>query len=156
MIAEFFYEGTANYPSSPSYKSVENIRGVVSSVITRVQRNPEILSKPKRAVSSLKAMLDGGGLDKRTSLSLALVNKEYELVEALGGDPSPQQRALIADTVKTLLYIGSLDDYLSSLKSVVRKGKVHNVLIERTRLATHLKENLRMLGLRRRMPPYRG
>jgi len=104
---------------------------------------------------SLKAMLDGGGLDKRTSLSLALVNKQQELVEALGGDPSPQQLALIVDTVKTLLYIGSLDDYLSGLKSVVRKGRVHNVLIERTRLASHLKENLKILGLHRRRPSLR-
>jgi len=34
-------------------------------------------------------MLDGGELDNRTSLSHALVDKEQELVAALGGDPSP-------------------------------------------------------------------
>jgi len=108
---------------------------------------------------SLKSLLDGGGLDKRTSLSHALEDKEQELVTALGGDPSPQQLMLIVDTVKTILYIGSLDDYLAGLKSVVRKGKVHNVLIERTRLASHLKENLKILGMKGRRPflrPIRG
>jgi len=101
---------------------------------------------------SLKALLDGGGLDKRTSLSHALEDKEQELVETLGGNPSPQQWALIVDTVRTLFYIGSIDDYLSGLKSVVRKGRVHNVLIERTRLASHLKENLKILGMKGRIP----
>ena len=71
------------------------------------------------------------------------------LDSALGGDPSPQEKAIIADTVKTLLYIGSLDAYLMGLKSIVRKGRVHNVLIERTRLAGHLRENLKTLGLKR-------
>ncbi len=101
---------------------------------------------------SLKAMLDGGGLDNRTSLSRALEAKEQELCDTLGGNPSPQQWALIVDTVKTLLYIGSMDDYLAGLKSVVRKGRVHNVLIERTRLASHLKENLKILGMRGKIP----
>ncbi len=101
---------------------------------------------------SYKSMLNGQGLDRRTSLYIALRDKEEELAETLGGNPSPQQWALIVDTVKTLLYIGSLDDYLSGLKSVVRKGRVHNVLIERTRLASHLKENLKILGMRGKIP----
>jgi hypothetical protein len=98
---------------------------------------------------SLKAILNGDGLDKRTSLYRALLDKETELVSALGGDPSPQERALIGDTVKTMLYSGSLDAYLTQLKSLVRKGRVHPVLAERTRLAGHLRENLKTLGLKR-------
>lgn len=35
------------------------------------------------------------------------------------------------------------------LKSLVRKGRVHPVLGERTRLAGHVRENLRVLGLKR-------
>jgi hypothetical protein len=35
------------------------------------------------------------------------------------------------------------------LKSLVRKGRVHGVLSERTRLAGHLRENLKALGLKR-------
>ncbi len=98
---------------------------------------------------SLRAMLNGDGLDRRTSLYRALAGKEAEFIATLGGDPSPQERAIIADTVKTMLYIGSLDAYLMGLKSIVRKGRVHNVLIERTRLAGHLRENLKTLGLKR-------
>ncbi len=103
----------------------------------------------RHGLYSLKAMLNGDGLDRRTSLYHALRDKEQELASALGGDPSPQEKAIIADAVKTMLYIGSLDAYLGGLKSLVRKGRVHNVLIERTRLAGHLRENLKTLGLKR-------
>lgn len=44
MIVQFFNEGIGNFVGSPSFKSVENIIGVVSSIITRITRNPEILS----------------------------------------------------------------------------------------------------------------
>ncbi len=46
-----------------------------------------------------------------------------------------------------MLYVASLDAYLMGLKSIVRKGRVHNVLIERTR-SGHLRENLKTLGLK--------
>jgi hypothetical protein len=75
--------------------------------------------------------------------------KELELITALGGDPSPQQQAIIADSVKNMLYIGSLDNYLTGLKSPVRKGKPHPVLAIRTQLSAHLRENLKTLGLKR-------
>jgi hypothetical protein len=57
-------------------------------------------------------MLNGDGLDERTSLFKALREKEKELVKALGGDPSPQEQAIIGDSVKNMLYIASLDNYL--------------------------------------------
>ncbi|HEY2922905.1 MAG TPA: hypothetical protein VGK77_28335 [Candidatus Binatia bacterium] len=98
---------------------------------------------------SLKAMLDGDGLDRRTSLYRALAEKDEELVNALGGDPSPQEKAIIADTVKHMLYAATLDHYLLSLKSLVRKGRVHGVLSERTRIGAHVRENLKTLGLKR-------
>jgi hypothetical protein len=99
---------------------------------------------------SYKAMLDGDGLDQRTSLFKALREKEQELVIALGGDPSPQERAIISDSVKNMLYIASLDNYLMQLKSLVRKGRPHPVLDISTKLAAHLRENLKALGLQRR------
>src|SRR5690348_6253818 len=86
---------------------------------------------------SYRAMLNGGRLDERSSLYRALREKQDELTASLGGDVSPQQAAIIDDTVKTLLYLGTLDRYLSTLKSLVRKGKVHCVLGERTKLAAH-------------------
>jgi hypothetical protein len=94
-------------------------------------------------------MLNGDGLDKRTSLYHALAEKEQELIIALSGDPSPHERIIIADTVKHLLYAATLDHYLLSLKSLVRKGRVHGVLSERTRIGAHIRENLKTLGLKR-------
>ena len=100
-------------------------------------------------VNVLKAMLNGDGLDRRTSLYHALRDKERELASALGGDPSPQERSLISDSVKTMLFLSSLDTYLIGLKSLVRRGRVHPALTERTRLAGHLRENLKVLGMKR-------
>src|SRR5215510_8741438 len=103
----------------------------------------------KHGMYSYKAMLDGNGLDERTSLFKALREKEQELVLALGGDPSPQEQAIIGDSVKNMLYIASLDNYLMGLKSLVRKGRPHPVLAIRTQLSAHLRDNLKTLGLKR-------
>ena len=86
----------------------------------------------KHNLYSYKAMLDGNGIDERTSLFKALREKEKELVTALGGDPSPQEQAIIGDSVKNMLYIASLDNYLMGLKSLIRKGRPHPVLAIRT------------------------
>jgi hypothetical protein len=105
----------------------------------------------KHGLYTYKAMLNGDGLDERTSLFKALREKEQELVTALGGDPSPQEQAIIGDSVKNMLYIASLDNYLMGLKSLVRKGRPHPVLAIRTQLSAHLRENLKTLGLHRRV-----
>jgi hypothetical protein len=103
----------------------------------------------KHGLYAYKAMIDGDGIDQRTSLFRALREKEQELIDALGGDPSPQERAIIVDSVKNMLYIASLDNYLMGLKSLVRKGRPHPVIAIRTQLAAHLRENLKTLGLKR-------
>src|SRR2546427_913649 len=90
-----------------------------------------------------RRLLSGDGLKRSTALYRALAAKEQELVTALGGDPSPQELALIGDTVKTLLYLGSIDHYLMGLKSLMRKGRPHPVIAERTRLAAHVPENFK-------------
>ena len=95
-------------------------------------------------------MLSGDNLDKRSSLHKALRLKEDELITALGGDPLPQERALISDAVKVMLYLSTCDNYLSQLRSFIRKGRPHQVLSVRLQLASHLRENLRTLGLKRR------
>ena len=103
----------------------------------------------KHGLHAYKAMLNGNGLDERSSLFRALRSKEQELVTALGGDPSPQEQAIIGDSIKNMLYIASLDNYLMSLKSLVRKGRAHPILAIRTQLSAHLRENLKTLGLKR-------
>ena len=103
----------------------------------------------KHNLYTYKAMLDGDGLDERSSLFKALRLKEQEISTALGGDPSPQEQAIITDSVKNMLYIASLDNYLMKLKSLIRKGRPHPVLSIRTQLSAHLRENLKTLGLKR-------
>jgi len=103
----------------------------------------------KHGLHTYRAMLNGDGLDERSSLFRALREKQQELTRALGGDPSPQEQAIIGDCIKNMLYISSLDTYLMSLKSLVRKGRAHPVLAIRTQLSAHLRENLKTLGLKR-------
>jgi hypothetical protein len=100
---------------------------------------------------TLRSMLKGDTLDKRTSLYRALAEKERELVVALGGEDnvSPQERIIIGDTVKHMLFMASIDSYLLSLKSLIRKGRLRAVVPERTRIGAHIRENLRTLGLKR-------
>jgi len=57
--------------------------------------------------------------------------------------------AIIEDTVWTNFYTAAYDSYLSSLKSVIRKGRPHPIVDARTKLAAHRRENLKTLGLKR-------
>lgn len=43
IAADYFNESTRNYIGSPSYRGVENVRGVVSAVLARVKRSPACL-----------------------------------------------------------------------------------------------------------------
>src|SRR5262245_30888937 len=103
----------------------------------------------KHGLYAFKRVLDGDSIDRRSSLYKTLRVKELELINALGGGPSPQERIIITDCVKSLLYVGTCDNYLLSLRSLIRKSKPHPVLAIRTQLASHLRENLKTLGLKR-------
>jgi len=46
-IINYYNEGRGNFLNIPSYASVEQIRDVVSAVITRISRNPEQITKNK-------------------------------------------------------------------------------------------------------------
>src|SRR6516162_3922033 len=94
----------------------------------------------KHSLHRYGRMLAGGKLDARTSLYKVLHEKERELVAALGGDPSPQERIIVADSVKTMLYVGTLDEYLIKLDGDIVKGnRVTSVIDTRTKLASHLR-----------------
>jgi hypothetical protein len=106
----------------------------------------------KHSLNTYRRMLSGSKLDGRTALYRVLREKEQELITALGGDPSPQEKLIIADTVKTLLFIGTVDEYLMSLDGgIIRAGKMVPVVESRTSLASHLRRNLEALGLQRRV-----
>lgn len=47
QIIEYYAWGLQNFLQSPSYKSIENIIGVLGAVITRLNRNPDLLKRRK-------------------------------------------------------------------------------------------------------------
>lgn len=56
-LIAYFNDSISNYIGSPSYRGVENIKGLVSSAITRVQRNPLAL-KTAALTAKSKGMKD--------------------------------------------------------------------------------------------------
>lgn len=82
MIVQFFNEGIDNFVGSPSFKSVENIIGVVSSIITRITRNPEMLSDVNNSSLSStikkKAKRLGDVMSKKFSLKNNEIWNEIE------------------------------------------------------------------------------
>jgi hypothetical protein len=104
----------------------------------------------KHSLHRFRRLLEGPKLDGRTALYTALREREQELAISLGGDPSPQERIIIADAIKTLLYVGTLDEYLMKLDgNIVRNHKVISVVDTRIKLASHLRESLKAIGLKR-------
>jgi hypothetical protein len=100
-----------------------------------------------------RRLLSGKTIDRRTSLHKVLAEMEAELVAAVGGDPSPQEKMLINTIVKTQLYLSTCDRHLMGLKHLVRKGRPVPLLAERSRLASVLVTYLDKLGLQRRAKP---
>lgn len=43
IVADYFNDATHNYIGTPSYRGVENVRGVVNAVLSRVRRSPASL-----------------------------------------------------------------------------------------------------------------
>ena len=64
-LIDYFNDSITNYVNSPSYRGVENVKGVVASALARVQRNPLAL---KTAALKAKAR---GGKDPDIVLTLA-------------------------------------------------------------------------------------
>ena len=60
LAANSYNDGVSNFYNSSSYASVEEIRGVVSAVITRIERNPTLFTEAKGLIES--------GLDQRKLL----------------------------------------------------------------------------------------
>ncbi len=105
----------------------------------------------KHSLHVYRRML-GGKLDGRMSLAKVLREKEQELISALGGDPSSQERTLITDTVNTMLFKGTVENYLMSIDGkIVRDNKVISVVDTWVKLSSHMRGNLQALGLQRRV-----
>jgi hypothetical protein len=103
----------------------------------------------KHGVHSLAAMRRRGKIDKRTSFGQSFEKRKREYIADLGGDVSVMLLVIIEDTVWSDFYIATYDQYLSGLKSTVRKGRPHPIVDARARLAAHRRENIKLMGLKR-------
>ena len=49
MVVSEYNQGVSNFFNSPSFNSVEKIKGIVSAAITRIRENPPILRTPEQS-----------------------------------------------------------------------------------------------------------
>ena len=98
---------------------------------------------------ALKGRLNGTRLDRRSALFRAFMARVKEYVSSMGGDASPQQLSLIHDIVKSEFYAEEKEAYLDKLKSRIRKGREHPLMEARRKDRAHIRENLKLIGLRR-------
>ncbi len=98
---------------------------------------------------ALKGRLNGTRLDRRSALFRAFMARVKEYVSSMDGDASPQQLSLIHDTVRSEFYAEEKEAYLDKLKSRIRKGREHPLMEARRKDRAHIRENLKLIGLRR-------
>lgn len=55
IIANYFNESTQTYTGSPSYRGVENVKGVVNAMLARVKRSPACLRSAQFAPGTVTA-----------------------------------------------------------------------------------------------------
>jgi hypothetical protein len=111
-------------------------------------------TKNRLHLKALKARIALKGLaaiDSRTSAARHLISWRDELITALGGDPTPQQLALIELCTRARAILDHVDNYVLSLDSLVNKRgrKLVPIVSQRTALADHLSKLLAQLGLSR-------
>ncbi len=102
----------------------------------------------RRALTRAAKRGPAGLYDKRYALGRALAAARDEYAAAIGGDPSPQQAALIGLVVRTQLLVDSLDTWLAEQN--LSDPAVLPALTQRRGLADSLARYLSLLGLERR------
>lgn len=55
IVADYFNDSTRNYVGSPSYRGVENVRGMVNAVMARVKRSPACLRSAQVSIGKASA-----------------------------------------------------------------------------------------------------
>ncbi len=108
------------------------------------------LDRLRTAVKQLGART----VDRRTRVGRALAECCDNLIADLGGPEalSTQQRALVETVVTTKLLLDSIDAWLLTQPSVIRKRALLPVVRERAQLADGFARYLGQLGLERREP----
>lgn len=129
-------------------KETQEIRKCVGGSRPGAGAPPGNLNALKHGITALDRRLKADRLDRRSFVYKWVKSRVAEYVSALGGDPSPQEKAIIWDTAMMDFYISQVDAYFSRVR-IIRKGRSHPILTERTRLAAHRRENLKTLGLKR-------
>jgi len=110
---------------------------------------PDNLNAVAHGGYALKGRLNGTRMDRRSALFRAFMARVKEFVSSMGGDVSPQQMSIIHDTVKSEFYAEEKEAYLDRLKSRIRKGREHPLMEARRKDRAHIRENLKLIGLRR-------
>ena len=68
MTVSAFNEGVSNFTGSPSFNSVQRVKGIVSSVITRLERVPDLLTKADVQSASATATQEPLAIPERVTL----------------------------------------------------------------------------------------
>lgn len=55
MVADYFNESTHTYVGSPSYRGVENVRGVVNAALARIKRSPACIRSAQLSLGTTTA-----------------------------------------------------------------------------------------------------
>lgn len=107
-------------------------------------------SGSKHGYYSLVALRKEGKKDLRRRFWRVFEERKGEYTSALGGDVSTQELTIVEDTVWADFYIAAFDSYLSQ-RNIIRKGRPHPCFEVRIKLAAHRRENLKLLGTKRRV-----
>jgi len=100
---------------------------------------------------ALLAIRTKGRPNGNTKLGRAFRAQELQYMRDMGGEEnlSTAERRIAADNVWCDLLIATMDNELATKKRLTRKGKPHPLIDLRIRIATHRRENFKLVGLKR-------
>jgi hypothetical protein len=92
-------------------------------------------------------------VDPTTQAGVTLAEQRQAFIDAKGGDPSPQQIAIIDEVMRLNLLIAHIDRYLIELRDGIvnrRHKRLAPIVEQRQKLADSRLRHLQALGLERR------
>jgi hypothetical protein len=109
----------------------------------------------KYGAYALLAIRTKGKPNGNTKLGRAFRARELEYMADMGGEEnlSLAQRQTAADCTWCDLLIATMDNELATKKRLTRKGKPHPLIDLRMRTAAHRRDNYKLMGFKRVLPP---
>jgi hypothetical protein len=109
----------------------------------------------KYGAYALLAIRTKGKPNGNTKLGRAFRARELEYMADMGGERtlSLAQRQTAADCTWCDLLIATMDNELATKKRLTRKGKPHPLIDLRMRTAAHRRDNYKLMGFKRVLPP---